>query len=69
MKINRRKAMGVIAVTAATTQVGSSQAPAPGARPADDALEAARQDRRNSARIIAAVPLPPSTEPPFHFRA
>lgn len=74
MTLNRRKAIGLLAVAGAGTaaviaQTPTNSPPAPGAgRSPDDELQLARAGRLRDAQRIASVKLPPFTEPAFLFR-
>ena len=80
MNLNRRKAIGLLAVAgagatavAAQPPTNSPEAPAQGRNPAqernpDDELQLARAMRLRDAQRIAMVKLPPFTEPAFRFR-
>lgn len=69
MKINRRTTVGMLAAIAASPRLAEAQTPAPQRADSVQELESARDDLRQLARRIAAIPLPRTVEPAFHFRA
>ncbi len=69
MSINRRKAMGLLAVAGAGVGAVTAQVSATSPRTADQELQIARQGRLRDAQRVAMVKLPQNVEPAFRFRA
>ena len=69
MRINRRRALGVLTAAGAGSRMILAQAPATSSRTPDQELEIARSERLRDAQRIATVKLPQNVEPAFRFRA
>ncbi|HEX5431994.1 MAG TPA: hypothetical protein VFW83_08515 [Bryobacteraceae bacterium] len=68
MDLTRRATLGIIAISSRLADAQDAPAAAQSAG-SDRELESARENLRDDGQRIAAVPLPRTVEPAFHFRA